>query len=284
MLKKYILLGFLALLAILLYLSQSLAREYRKSVNKGFELNGAKDESILTIDDIRHLPEPVQKYLNYVGVIGKAKVDNAKVAADCIMQLNGTSVKGDFEQYNFFGSHPERLFYLKLDMFGFLPVWALHAYTDEKASMLVKVLGLIPVVDVKGREMRIADTATLFNDMCLFAPAALIDRRIQWKSIDRNTAKAVFTTDYCTISAFLYFNELGQLVNFTTDDRYDVEGNGLAMKKIRWSTPVKGYSDINGLNLASEVEAVWNYPDGPYCYFTMTNLRSIKYNCSKPTR
>lgn len=41
-----------------------------------------------------------------------------------------------------------RLFYLKLNMVSFVPVWALHSYTDEKASMLVKVLGLVPVVDV----------------------------------------------------------------------------------------------------------------------------------------
>ncbi len=117
---------------------------------------------------------------------------------------------------------------------------ALHSYTDEKASMLAKVLGLVPAVDVKGNEMRISDTVTLLNDMCLFSPAALIDRRIQWELTDDKTVKAVFKTEYCTVSALLFFNEQGELVNFVTDDRYDV-GRDATAKKFRWSTPVRGY-------------------------------------------
>lgn len=278
MVKKYILAGLLVILVILVFMSQGMGREYRKSVKRYLELNDEKKEGVLTLDDIRHLPEPVQKYLMYVGVIGKEKVNNFKLSADCKMQMNGSGwVKGSFEQYNFYGGHLARLFYMRLDMFGFPSVRGLHSYTDEKASFLVKVLGLVPVVDVKGEEMRISDTATLFNDMCLFAPAALIDPRIQWESVNDYTAKAVFETNYCTISALLFFNEQGELVNFTTEDRYDVKGDG-SSKKLKWSTPVKGYKEINGLKLASEVEAIWDYPEGPHCYLKMTDLRSIEYN------
>lgn len=99
MVKKYIILGFLVLLAVLVYMSQSLGREYRNSINKGYVLNNGEDDSILTLDDIQHLPEPVQKYLKYVGVIGKEKVNNVKVSADCKMQMNDLGwVKGGFEQ------------------------------------------------------------------------------------------------------------------------------------------------------------------------------------------
>lgn len=282
MARKCIFIGLIVLMGLLVYLSQSLGREYKKSLSKGFELNNEKDDSPITLGDIRHMPESVQKYLHYVGVIGRDKVRNIKVTADCIMQMNDMGwVKGGFEQYNFFGSHLTRLFYMKLDMFGFIPVRALHSYTDEKASMLVKVLGLVPVVDVKGKEMRISDTCTLLNDMCLFAPAALIDKRIQWESVDDHTAKAVFMTDNCTVSALLFFNELGELVNFTTEDRYDVESKGPS-SKFKWSTPINGYKEKNGVKLPTEVEAVWDYPEGPYCYLKMTNIRSIDYNCSKP--
>lgn len=129
--------------------------------------------------------------------------------------------------------------------------------------------------------MRISDTATLLNDMCLFAPATLIDKRIRWELVNDNTVKAVFTTDYCMISVLLFFNDQGELVNFTTNDRYDVNGKGPA-RKYKWSTPIKGYKEIDGLKLVSDVEVIWDYPEGPYCYLEVTNIRSIKYNCSKP--
>lgn len=123
--------------------------------------------------------------------------------------------------------------------------------------------------------MFISETVTLFNDMCVFAPATLIDHQIQWKSIDENSVRAFFTNEGCTISAILYFNEKGQLINFVTDDRYDVRD----MKKYRFSTPVDHYMEINGNRICTYGEAVWHYPDGPFTYGKF-NLKTIEYNVS----
>lgn len=38
-----------------------------------------------------------------------------------------------------------------------------------------------------------AETATLFNDLCVLAPGALIDRGTQWREIDAHTVSASFT-------------------------------------------------------------------------------------------
>lgn len=50
---------------------------------------------------------------------------------------------------------------------------------------------------------------TLFTDLCLVAPAALIDRqRIQWEIAGPEAARAKFTHRGNTISALLSFNLL----------------------------------------------------------------------------
>lgn len=161
-------------------------------------------------------------------------------------------------------------------MFG-IPVLGLHSYTAEGASMLIKAAGLITVLDSRGPEMRISDTTTLFNDMCFFAPATLIDNRIKWETVNSLTVKAIFENKGTKISALLYFNDKGELINFVSDDRYYTPLNG-SSKKARWSTPIKDYRERNGLKLANYGEAIWQLPEGDYCYAKFTNIKEIEYN------
>ena len=67
----------------------------------------------------------------------------------------------------------------------------------------------------------------------------------------------------------------GQLINFISDDRYAVSD----MKQYRFSTPVKEYIQINGINIFKYGETVWHYPDGDFVYGKFY-LKSIEYNVS----
>ncbi len=118
-----------------------------------------------------------------------------------------------------------------------------------------------------------AETVTLFNDMCLLAPATLIDKRIQWQPVNDTSVTATFTNHDITITANLFFNQQGQLVNFISNDRTSVN----EMKEFPFSTPVSSYKNINGYNIMSLGEAVWHYPDGAFTYGKF-NLTSIEYN------
>lgn len=280
--SKTMFLGILVVLvsAVLVYFSGNLHREYKRIANKALESNKTDNSQILSPEDIRHLPEPVRKYIAYTGAIGKEKVYNFRVAFGGKMWMNQAGwVKTEVEQRNYYGSHLTRLFYMKLNLLGFLPILGLHSYTDEAARMHIKAAGLFPVVDVKGKEMRISDTVTLFNDMCLMAPGALTDKRIQWETAGENVVKAVFRTDYCTVTSLLYFNDKGELVNFTSDDRYRIENDG-SSRKFQWSTPLSDYKEINGMKLASHIDVVWDLPEGKECYLKVENLRELSYNAS----
>lgn len=72
---------------------------------------------------------------------------------------------------------------MKAKMFG-ITVPGYHCYQNASASMQIKLLGLFNMVNIKGKIINKAETVTLFNDMCLMAPAALIDKRIEWFAID----------------------------------------------------------------------------------------------------
>lgn len=227
---------------------------------------------LLTEQDIRNLPSPVQKYLHYAGVINKAKLKSIKVVFEGQIRDKGKEwFSFRSEQHNFF-AEPARLFFMKAQMFG-ITVPGYHKYLNEKASMDVRLFGFFTVVGAEGEIMDKAETVTLFNDMCLLAPASLIDRRIKWEEIDSLHTRATFTNGKISISAVLHFNSQGQLINFISDDRYAISD----MKNYRFSTPVQEYKKIEGINVISRGEAVWHFPDGEFTY-GIFNLVDIEHN------
>lgn len=259
------------LIAILAIASHNFEKQYTKDVKKHLSETRIIQTDLLTEGDIKHLPLPVQKYLRYCNVLDKPKVKNFRVVFDGQMREKGKDwFTFQSIQYNFI-ENPTRLFFMKAKMFG-APVLGYHCYQNKKATMQIKLLGLFDLVNIKGTEMNKAETVTVFNDLCLMAPAGLIDKRIEWTLIDSLCAKANYTNELNKISAILYFNEAGQLINFTSDDRYAID-----MKQYRFSTPVKEYVKIDGRNIWKYGDATWHYPEGEFVYGKFT-LKNIEYN------
>ena len=247
-------------------------QEYRRDVKVALQQNQAHPADLLTEKDLQHLPAAVQRYLRYVGVVNQPKVKNVHIVFKGQMREKGKAwFPFRSEQYNGFKQYT-RLFFMKGKMFG-LTVPGYHAYQNGTASMRIKLFGLFPIVNIHGQELFKAETVTIFNDMCLLAPATLIDSRITWAAIDDTYAQATFTNEGVSVQATLYFNAMGQLVNFVSDDRYAVSD----MQRYRFSTPVADYKNFNGFNVMSFGEAVWHYPDGEFVYGKF-ELQEVVYN------
>jgi hypothetical protein len=253
--------------------SWSFENSFKKDYRASLERTQTLETPLITEADLKPLPEPVQKYLRYVGVVGKPRIRTMRAQFEGEMRNKGDDwFLFTSEQYNFYDQF-ERFFFMKARVKG-LAANGYHAFYKRNASMQVKVLSLFPVVDIEGEELRKAETVTVFNDMCIMVPAALIDKRIQWEAIDSLSAKAVFAYQDVSISAILYFDEQGSLINFVSDDRISVSD----MKQYRFSTPLsKEYKDYNGFRLTSFGEAVWHYPDGEFVYGKF-NVKDIVYN------
>ncbi len=244
------------------------------------ELSGPMvTESLLKEEDMAHLPALVQKYLRYTGSVGKKKVVNFR----CDMQgelrkKEGAWMPFSSEQFNFIKSGA-RYFFMRARMKE-LPVTGFHRFKDGKASMDIRLFSLVKVQYADGVAMDQSETVTFLNDMCCMAPSTLIDRRITWLQIDSQRVKATFANRNIKVSAYLYFNAKGELVNFTSDDRYAVDDDG-KMTRLPWSTPLKDYRDINGYRLATYAETVYEYPEGDFCYGRFF-IKSIRYNYKDP--
>ncbi len=250
--------------------------DFRRDAAETIKASSDTKSDILTEDAISDLPLPVQKYLRFTGSVGKPVPRNMKVVFTGKMREKGKEYFG-FEsvQYSTFNPH-SRLFFMKAQMYG-MTVPGYHRYRDETAVMNIRIFGLIPVVYHSGEVMNKTETVTLFNDICLMAPAALINQDIKWEEIDSLTAKAVFTNGKITISAILFFNENGSLKDFKSFDRTDIG----RMKELPFTTPVHKYADVNGRKVVSEGDAVWHYDEGAFTYGRFF-LKEIEYNTPIP--
>jgi hypothetical protein len=236
--------------------------------------------AILTMEDIQSLPEPVQKFLIYLGAVGKPKIQNVRAIFSGSMKRNKKSnwmaIKS--QQYNFF-DEPSRFFYIRAKIFG-IPFDGLHVYAGTEATMQIKVASLFQVVDAKGERMSHGETVTVLNDMCFLAPSTLISKNIKWETIDSLTVKATFTNGSIKVSAVLKFNQQGELIDFISEDRYYCE-DGKTYLAYRWSTPIMHYKDFDGRRVPTYGEAIWHIPyEGEFCYAKF-DLKEIEYNCTE---
>lgn len=251
-------------------------KAYRKEVLEGLERTKNLQPEPITEGDLSHLPPVVKKYLIHAGVIGKEKIFNVRFNCKGRIRSKPTDQWMHFtsEQYDFF-DNPTRVFYIKARKMG-VPAQGIHLYKKETASMVIKIAGLFKVVDARGPEMNQGETVTVFNDMCLIAPATLIDKSISWEIIDSLSVKATYTNGDIQISATLKFNEQGELINFISNDRYET-ADGKTYMNNPWSTPFTEYKDFNGTRLGSKALTIYHKPDMDFCYGEF-ELTEVEYN------
>ncbi len=238
---------------------------------------------ILRDVDIAALPPVVQQYIRLSGAVGQPRVQNFRAHFHGRIRSGPTARWMVFTgvQYNFF-DQPSRFFYMDATMFG-IPVKVFHRFVGPSATMRVKLVGLFPLVDARGPIMDKAETVTLFNDLCVFAPGALISPNITWREIDANTVAATFTNLAHTVSAVLSFNAAGELIDFVADGRGAISADGKSFTAMRWSTPLGDYRAFGVHRMASHGDGVWHAPAGNFAYLEF-DIDAVEFNVGPTAR
>ena len=233
-------------------------------------------EEIISEKDLLHLPIPVQKYIKHTGFQNSPKIQNFEIRFTGEMrEKNKNWFSFRSEQLNTI-SHPERHFFMKANFKG-IPTKGYHKYDGKSARMTIKPLSIFKVVDISSDELLVSEMVTYLNDICLFAPGALIDKKFTWEDIAEDKAKVHFKNDGRAVSAILEINKQGELLNFYSNDRYEVD----EMKKFLFSTPVSDYKLFGKYLLPSGGEAIWHYPGEDFVYGKFS-LVQIRYNVRNP--
>ena len=230
--------------------------------------------------DLADLPAPVAAYLRRSGVVGQPRVTSFAASFHGRIRSGPAQPWMPFtgRQVNTYGPRPQRAFIMDATRSG-LPVTVLHQFIGASATMRAKVMSMVPVVDAAGPEMDQGETVTVFNDLVVFAPGAIVDAPIRWTAMDATHVRGAFTNGGRSVTAVLTFDSDHRLVDFTSPDRLRASTDGKSFTALPWSTPLSGHRDFGGYLLPQLGEARWDAPppEGSFSYVEL-ELDDIAYN------
>jgi hypothetical protein len=238
------------------------------------------DAPPVTESEVASLPPLVQTWLRRTGVVGRPHVRNVRARFHGQFRAKPDAPWMPFRsvQVNTF-SPPSRRFFMEATLYG-VPLDAFHRYEGPSATMVVRAAEVVEVANARGPVMNQAETVTMFNDLCVLAPGAIVDAGVRWDPLDARSLRATWTYGAHTIRATLTFDGAGDLVGFVSDDRA-MSADGVSFRRVPWSTPLREHREIAGVRVAHHGVATWLAPEGAIEYGRF-DLSSLEYNVREP--
>lgn len=228
------------------------------------EQNQAQQIGTFTEESVRHLPEPVKKYLSICGYMNMEIPINANIYwSDCHFRMSPEKNWGRIRNIQFNTVNPiGRVAYMK---FEDMPISGCDKYYDGYGEMCGKLMNLFKVVFDNSHEVAQSALITVFAEFFL-VPGYLLSENVKWDYIDGKTIRATLTDKGITVSGLFHFGENGLPVRFETDDRYYSTGKN-KYKKVKFSVYIDSYKNQGNIKIAEKARAVWHLPGGDYEYF-----------------
>ena len=233
-----------------------------------------EDKKIVTEEMLQGLPSPVQKYLRYSGAVGKAWINTVSLKQTGRIKPSPQGKWFPIAAEEYYSINPPGFIWRARGPQKWLPI--IHGrdgYQDGKGQLLIKLFSLFPVASAEGEELDQGAMMRYLNEMMWF-PTAFLGDNISWKAIDENSAQVTLSFKDKNVSAVMYFDDEGKLINFVAQ-RYFSTGNGFSLET--WETPISDYKNINGFNLPIKGSAVWKLSSGDYTYIDIL-IDEITYN------
>jgi hypothetical protein len=230
----------------------------------GLPSGPARPERV-TVDHLDGLPGAAQWYLRFMGVLGRPADWSflAHSTGRFRMRPRWPWMRCEAWQYNS-GPRVVRLFHMRADAAGLLPVIGRDAYVDGHGRMVGKLAGRVTVADGAGPESDVSELVTYLNDAVFWAPSMLLAPAVRWGVVDQASFDVSLEDAGHRVTARVFIDERGAPVNFSTEDRWcDLRGGPV---RTRWSTPVGGWVEANGRRQPTSGAAIWHLPGGPFTY------------------
>lgn len=219
----------------------------------------------MTDADLDALPPVAARYLRAMGVVGRPRTWSLAAHLTGRFRLGADRpwLPMDAWQYDS-AVEVARLFRSRLVVGRVLPMWGWDTYVAGTGRMRGRALGLVPVADGSGPEFDIGELTTWLNDAVLLAPGMLLHPRVTWAAAADDSFRVAMTDAGRTVSAEVLLDDRGLPRDFRSTDRWaDLPGGRV---RALWSTPVDGWTVVDGRPRMTGAAAVWHLDDGPYRY------------------
>lgn len=223
----------------------------------------ARDHELITMSDLEGLPQPVQKFLTYSGIVGTPWITEVSLEQEGLFKTAPDRDWVPFTATQVFNIEEASFEWkVRMKMAPMMLVTGRDALQDGQGTMKIKLFGIFPIVNASGAEID-QGSMTRYLSESIWFPQAFLDDHISWESIDSLSAKATLTINDKSVDGVFHFNDLGQVTYFECN-RYYSEGDNAVLKP--WFTPVDEYRQFDGLSIGSRGRALWKLADGDFTY------------------
>jgi len=234
--------------------------------------SGPGDEAPITEEDLAGLDEPVQRYLRFMGVVGRPRVWSftARFVGRFRLRPRTPWLAAEALQYDSLlpgpdgGDRAARVFTMRLRFARLLSMLGHDTYLGGEGRMVGKLAGRWTVADGAGPEFDAGELSTWLNDVLLLAPSMLLRTGATWRALDPQRFEVTVTDSGHTVRAQVTIDEQGAPVDVATTDRWASLPGGLV--QARWHTPIRWWIEVDGQPFPGPGPAIWDLPDGPLTY------------------
>jgi hypothetical protein len=266
-----VVLGLIVGLLTLVYFMANinLSRQFHRQVAALFA-DSTKITRTYRSEQLRGLPDPVQRYFQYVLKDGQPYISYARITHDGQFKTGfdkkWTAIKG--EQY---ATTQQPGFIWK----GVTSIFtARDLFIADTGRLVVSLFSLFKVVDAKGAQYDQGELMRWLAESVLYPTNLLPDQRLQWEPVDSDQAKLIFHYNGLSLSLTVSFNDIGEITRLETKRYMDDK------KLETWVIRLADYKDLNNVKIPTTFEVMWLLKKGDFPYAKF-NLRKIEYDMPK---
>lgn len=231
---------------------------------------------VVRTDQLATLPRPVQGWLKKVGVPGKAMAENIRLRQTGEMRTAPDGKWMGFEAEQWFTTQePEFLWYARVGKGSPVRLNGMDRLLNGKGHMLIKLFGLISIVDSKGPTIDQGTLLRYLAEIIWFPSAALADY-IDWEPIDDHRARATLTYGDLSVNGTFTFNDAGQAVAFEALRYYDQNGKS-TLEAWHIDIEEESYREFEGVSIPTRSAVSWKLEEGDFLWL---KLEIVDYKAS----
>ena len=247
-----------------------LSNVIKEEINRIYSTSDNISNIKFSYDQIKDLPEPVQKYLKYAIKEGQPYINYVKLKHTGKYRSSPNSKWENANGENYISlEEPHYLWKAKIGI-----ITPIETFIDDQGKLEVYLFSLLKVIELSGKD---ADKGALLGWLgeSVFFPTAFISNQyIKWEPIDTNSAKLLI--NYKGINAYFIvsFNEKGEPVVWET------EKVGMDNKISKWRVRCLDFKEINGMIIPTRLDISVDIKSEEFTYVTFY-FNTIEYGLQK---
>jgi hypothetical protein len=223
-----------------------------------------------TVDfrELERLPAPVQRYFRTVLAEDQPMVSGVRVRHTGTFNVGETA-----DRWKPFTAdqvvvtrRPGFDWNARVAMVPGLPVWVHDAYVAEEGILNASLIGLFPMVDMRGSgEVAEGELMRFFAEAAWYPTALLPSQGVRWEAAGDSPARATLAEGDIEITMLFVFDERGLIDTVSTQARGRTVGDEIVPSP--WRGRFWNYGERGGMLVPLDGEVAWVLPEGEKPYW-----------------